>query len=313
MLSKFIILALFGVLIKAEDTENSRDCRVDTDRFNNTNIFCYYMKLDNNKIPLSGQIQPSENIGIILINCTGKISEDSFPNLRQIDSIAIANSKLEEIVFPELPNLKQVNMENVVVPSINGAFKNIKYLTSIQLVDNSFKIGEESFKGMSKLEHLIIRGQDVVFKKKFLEDLKNLKDLKIMKSNIEKIPSDVFPESSELRILVIAINPLKTIEAGAFDPLKKLQTLVLSPTPLEKFNLDWIKEMKDLTQISIPARCVDDLDLEQLVKNHPLFNSFMFLQNDGSCKSVQNLLEKIGKMKLLIPVGFGSLTTEKSC
>lgn len=108
-------------------------------------------------------------------------------------------------------------------------------------------------------------------------------------------------------------NPIKTIEQGALDPLKNLKTLDLIPSDLQKFDVNFVKELKLLQYLGVPARSVKYLDVAKLLEYCPEFSGFFFLQNDSSCPEVMEVREKIFKLKPFSAIIFSGLSEERTC
>lgn len=306
---KYFIIGLLSLVIKAED--NSRSCRIDKDDYNNTYIYCYYLKVDD-PIPLPSEMTHTSQMSLNLIECTGKITESSFSNLRDLTSISMVDTKLDELIFPNLPNLTYLQIHNSELPTLVDAFKNVKALTGLTLIRNKGQLDDNSFRHLTSLEQLHITGQEIQLTKPLLKDLKALVDLRISGSNLEEIPA-VFQENSKLISLHLGENPIKTIEQGALDPLKNLKTLDLIPSDLQKFDVNFVKELKLLQYLGVPARSVKYLDVAKLLEYCPEFSGFFFLQNDSSCPEVMEVREKIFKLKPFSAIIFSGLSEERTC
>lgn len=308
-MNAYILLALlcFNLIgIIHADFENK--CRVDTnDETLNTGIYCFYLKLDDKDLPLDTPVPPSDYVSLHLINCTGSIDGKSFRNLKDLASISISGS-MDKFVLPDLPKLNYIEIDNLQMPILKGAFKYVQdTLTSIKFNDNPFVINNDDLEGLSNLERLILVQQNVT-SLEWLKDLKKLTELIIVESNIKTIPKDTFKNNLDLSSIELSNVPLQIIEPGAFDLLTNLKMLLMTTTDLTTFDGNLMKNLKNLQGLGIPARSVKSLDVEKLFQNCPKLGTFYFTERDVKCLETKNLQNEISKQKRLMGIAYSGGT-----
>ncbi|XP_072386939.1 uncharacterized protein [Diabrotica undecimpunctata] len=310
---KLLIFGLFYLhTIFADD---GYKCRVETlAEFNDTSIYCKSLKLDDKELPLDGPIPSTKIVHLNLFDCTGKIDENSFPKLKGVlTSINIYEVDLENFVLPEIPKLTYIGISGSNIPSLNGAFKNVKNLESISLGRDEFEIKEGDLDGLTKLHNLRFDNVKVQLNKRMLQDLRKLQTLYVKKGRVGNVPSDAFQNNPDITVIELDDTSIKTIEPGTFDNLQKLDRLDIKSTDLQTFDVNLTKQLKSLNSLGIPARTLKGLDVKKLLENCPKLFTFNFKRNDVSCPEVKSLFDEIKKTGRFMGVAYMSADDEKTC
>uniref|UniRef100_A0A6P7G464 Slit homolog 1 protein-like isoform X1 n=1 Tax=Diabrotica virgifera virgifera TaxID=50390 RepID=A0A6P7G464_DIAVI len=311
---KLLIFGLFCLHAVLADEVNK--CRVETQEiFDNTDIYCNNLKLDDKELPLDGPVPQTKIVHVNFLHCTGKIDENSFPKLRGVlTSMNINGGDLEKFVLPEMPKLTYLEIGDSKIPSLNGALKNAKNLESVSFRKDTFEIKEGDLDGLEKLESFRSTKVKVQLTKRLLQDLRKLETLMVTKGRLEKVPSDAFQNNQEITILELDDSSITTIEPGTFDNLQKLDRLDLRSTGLQSpFDVNLTKDLKKLNSLGIPARSVKGLDLKKLLDNCPKLFAFSFKKNDASCPEVKALFEEVEKSGRFMGVSYISDDSAKTC
>ncbi|XP_072386938.1 uncharacterized protein [Diabrotica undecimpunctata] len=311
---KLLIFGLFYVhTIFADD---GYKCRVDTTHaeFNDTSIYCRNLKLDDKELPLDGPVPSTKMVEIHLVDCTGKIDENSFPKLRGVLTfINIYKADLEKFVLPEIPKLTYIGITGSKIPSLNGAFKNVKNLESITLIKDNCEIKEGDLDGLVNLDTFRCYKVKTQLTKRLLQDLRKLERLSVVEGRIGNVPSDAFQNNPDITVLELEDSSIKTIEPGTFDNLQKLDRLDIKSTDLQTFDVNLTKQFKSLNSLGIPARTLKGLDVKKLLENCPKLFTFNFKRNDVSCPEVKSLFDEIEKTGRYMGVAYMSDDDGKTC
>ncbi|XP_072384290.1 tsukushi-like [Diabrotica undecimpunctata] len=280
-----------------------------------TAIDCNTVRLVGRDLHLDSNIPSTSKLVVLnLNNCSGRIDDHSFSNIKHLRSLNIDNCVLEKFKVPNIPDLKDLDIRNSFLPRITRAsLKNGKNLKRIALSENRVDITSGSFQDLTALTALDIEHQNITLDKHFLRGLRNLILLSITDSTVTQLSSDSFTEVPELLDLNLERNPIQHIENGALDPLKKLKNLNLLDNQLDKLEVSLFKETRNLESIRVPARVVKNFDLKKFLEYCPRFSNFDFSLSDCGEPEAKSLGRQADKLNAYIYIYYDGIDRPDRC
>ncbi|XP_028142058.1 leucine-rich repeat-containing G-protein coupled receptor 4-like isoform X4 [Diabrotica virgifera virgifera] len=297
------------------NAEVDKNCIVRRHDDSDVHIYCYpqQMQLDGGEIPLAGDVT-ADKICLHLIEVEGKIVETSFSNLKEVTHIVLFGCNLTEAIFPELPKIYYLEMIRTILPTITKeTFKNLKGIKRMEIDENEAEIQDGAFDGLENLEFLTFFKQNINFSKDFLKGLNNLKELSMEYAGIETVPEDSFKETPELKILNLDGNSIEYLAPGTLEPLQNLEEFYVTLTNLKSFDINLLKEQKNLKALGIPVRTLKSVNFKKLFELCPKLGTIRFMSNDVECPEVKDLEEQFKKDNIQITLTYICTTDLKTC
>ncbi|XP_072375890.1 osteomodulin-like [Diabrotica undecimpunctata] len=306
---------LFVTFLMSTKAEDDKNCIVRRHEDSDVHIYCYpqQMQLDGGEIPLAEDVT-AEKIFLYLVEVEGKIVETSFSNLKEVTHILLFGCNLTEAVFPELPKIYYLEMIRTVQPTITKeTFKNLKSIKRMAIDDNEVEIQDGAFDGLENLEVLTIFKQSITFSKHFLKGLKNLKELSMEFAGIETVPEDSFKETPEIKILNLDGNSIESLAPGTLEPLQNLEEFYVTLTNLKSFDINLLKDQKNLNALGIPVRTLKSVNFKKLLEMCPKLDTLRFMSNDVECPEIKVLEEQFKKDNIQMKLTYIGTTDLKTC
>lgn len=264
-----------------------------------------------------GKGGPYEKVKTILlentkidVKCFGHfpttLSELHLSNLKLGDS----NEKddwfqLFEEIGNKLPNLTVLSIENAVIgkESPKQITKKLKALEKLRLINVGLNLNgvTEIARGLRKLTFL-----DVSTKKLSTFDLreKNLHSFELYNEIDSKGIQEIAQNLENLAVLILTGNKigLEDVKELVTGKLEHLTHLALSGNDINAPVLEKLKELKNLTALTLEDCTLDTIEIEQLARRNPTNLTSLALKavkiNLSGLKSIANLLTSLTHLSL---------------
>lgn len=158
-----------------------------------------------------------------------------FKNLKKLEHLNLWKNQLQNLsrdTFSNMAQLKELDISSNGMQNLTAdVFRDLKKLVRLSLYANNFSnIPEGLFSTVEKLEMLRLydNRQIMTLPKGFLANLTNLKEVYLMRNNLQSIPEDMIWESTAITNLSIQDNSLKELPELFLRDQNNLQTLDLS-------------------------------------------------------------------------------------
>ncbi|CAD5122870.1 DgyrCDS11271 [Dimorphilus gyrociliatus] len=234
-LSKIPIFVQNGQSYDLLKIEKNSITTIQSDAFNNLRVAEILINeerlnsIDNNAF---ANLPDLKKLQIIVSNV--QFSKDVFNIISLTDLIlsgfTIQNGQLPDKALNDLPNLRNLKLENFGLKSIREGELPINYKTALEklsLINN-------------KLTDFAIYGK-----------AGNLKELYLKGNEISRIESNSLTNLRRLEILDLTENRITNVAAGSFDALVNLQRLVLVDTTFSTNQLTEISKLKNLRELDL--------------------------------------------------------------
>ncbi|XP_029163708.1 lutropin-choriogonadotropic hormone receptor isoform X2 [Nylanderia fulva] len=211
------------------------------------------------------------------------IHNDAFINLGSLCVLELDENYLTNIpvAVVNLPGLKDLSISNNRIEQLAGdALRHADDLVSLDLRGNPIKeIHEETFQNLGKLRKLIISNAKELRFFPNLNGATSLEILRLDRSQLKKVPSDLcrqcpklkslnmksnhlteipnLRDCNELRVLDLASNMISTLPDDAFKGLNMLHDLLLSHNNLQNISSDAFTGLPRLQVLDLESNYIE--------------------------------------------------------
>lgn len=153
----------------------------------------------------------------------------AFPNLRHMHLFQGTHLNIQNGSFENARRLESLEISGSHVVLSDFALTGAGNLTVIQIADcETLSIGEFAFAGLQSLNTLLIfRSNLHRLHENTFGSLASLERFQLHQSHVETIPSNLFANNTQLRYIVMVINPINEIGRSFINHLGQLEVLDL--------------------------------------------------------------------------------------
>ncbi|XP_044001090.1 leucine-rich repeat-containing protein 15-like [Aphidius gifuensis] len=256
-------------IISSISTNDELTCR---NINNNTTRIC---KKKNILISVE-ELYPSPYLFIIDKKITS-IAPNAFKNLTIFHlTFILCNDKLNIEIdsWNGLPMLKSLEIKSGIIPMIPGLFKSLdETLNKLTLIINrdDQSLITTTLKGLKNLLHLkIIKSNLTIISSDMLKFYPIVVDIEFADDNITSIELQAFSSFKSLKHLRLSSNKLKNIQPdnnlldnlipGVFKGLDELSLLSMTSNNIKKIKIGIFNELKNLTSLNLVGNNIDDIE-----------------------------------------------------
>ena len=189
-----------------------------------------------------------------------------------------------------------IYFENCDLPKTELATEKESNFTSLR---NETSLTKETFHGFNNIRTLVLHFNNLShLTEDLLEDLRNLTYVNLQANNLEKIPGNFFG-SSNLKIINLGSNRLKTLQVHTFDRLANLQSLTISHNELTNIFSHTFDGLTSLVYLNMNGNFLESLP-EKIFKKMPELTFLHMAHNNFTGKALnKNLFKDKNKLKMV--------------
>ena len=203
--------------------------------------------------------------------------------------------KDEDLIYFENCDLPKTGLGTVTKQlRVNEA-----YLSNFTSPRNETSLTKETFHGFNNIQKLVLHFNNLShLTEDLLGDLRNLTYVDLQANNIEKIPGNFFG-SSNLKIINLGSNRLKTLQVHTFDRLANLQSLTISHNELTNLFSHTFDGLTSLAYLNMNGNFLESLP-EDIFKKMPKLSFLHIAHNNFTGKALNKNLLKDKKKLLMV-------------
>ncbi|XP_069694839.1 uncharacterized protein [Periplaneta americana] len=172
-------------------------------------------------------------------NLLTELKVGTFKNMTHMEGLSLAYNRIENLeagIFEDLVSLLWLELDHNLLNSLKSdVFTGLTNLYSLFLSDNRLStLHPDVFIHLTKLAYLYLNGNEelqIPSNSSFLNIL-SVDELYISYCNVSRVKSKSFENASNLTVLNLRGNNLKTIDENIFRVMPRLTDLILSGNPL---------------------------------------------------------------------------------
>lgn len=198
----------------------------------------------------------------------GTINKEVFSFLEHLTELELKNGDfaLNSNFLQALPRLRKLTlMDNKIRIQKSNVTGCCEYIKEFRSINN--KVNGLTIEDVTQLRHLfvlVLTGNTVPILRKNVFHSPRIMQLNITYSNLKTIEVGAFISLSELTVLNLEGNKLKSLTKDILEPLTALKTLVLKNNLLEVFSGKSIWFLNWLEYVDISENPVKVMDIEHL-------------------------------------------------
>ena len=235
---------------------------------------------------------------LALSTCRRIVVENPFLGIQQrwdFPPYMIKPIKDEDLIYFENCDLSKTGLATVKKQlRVNEA--SLSNFTSLR---NETSLSKENFHGFNNIRTLVLHFNNLShLTEDLLEDLRNLTYVNLQANNLEKIPGNFFG-SSNLKIINLGSNRLKTLQVHTFDRLANLQSLTISHNELTNIFSHTFDGLTSLVYLNMNGNFLESLP-EKIFKKMPELTFLHMAHNNFTGKALnKNLFKDKNKLKMV--------------
>ncbi|KAF7998044.1 hypothetical protein HCN44_009442 [Aphidius gifuensis] len=253
-------------IISSISTNDELTCR---NINNNTTRIC---KKKNILISVE-ELYPSPYLFIIDKKITS-IAPNAFKNLTIFHlTFILCNDKLNIEIdsWNGLPMLKSLEIKSGIIPMIPGLFKSLdETLNKLTLIINrdDQSLITTTLKGLKNLLHLkIIKSNLTIISSDMLKFYPIVVDIEFADDNITSIELQAFSSFKSLKHLRLSSNKLKNIQPGTFDSFDKIETIDLSKNQLTKIDKNIFNNINKQYDLNLSFNKINEIENNAFIES----------------------------------------------